>query len=163
MPKTYSPSFKAKMVARLTGADALSANLLSKEIGIPNSTLSRWVREAKGRPHVSQEPAGRKFKKAWSFEEKLRILNAAQGLSPTKLSAYLRSEGVHPAQLKVWRESLEDSRVELTAEKRIKALERELRRKEKALAEAAALLVLQKKMEQIWGAEDEGTEDESES
>ena len=34
---------------------------------------------------------------------------------------------------------------------RVKELERELRRKEKALAETAALLVLRKKMEAIWG------------
>jgi transposase len=41
--------------------------------------------------------------------------------------------------------------------KRIKKLERELRRKEKALAEAAALLVLQKKVQAIWGDEDDDT------
>ena len=39
--------------------------------------------------------------------------------------------------------------------KEVKQLEKELTRKEKALAEAAALLVLRKKMNAIWGTENE--------
>jgi transposase len=45
--------------------------------------------------------------------------------------------------------------------RRVRELEKELRRKDKALAEAAALLVLQKKVQAIWGDADDDTTKES--
>ena len=77
--------------------------------------------------------------------------------------------GIYPEQLSVWREACErandweraaTSRITRETKddkKRFKELERDLARKEKALAEAAALMLLRKKAEAIWGR---GGEDE---
>jgi transposase-like protein len=77
----------------------------------------------------------------------------------------LRREGVHEAQLDQWRQAADEAtlsalggRKQRSAEqKKVRQLERELKRKDKALAEAAALLVLQKKVRALWADEDEST------
>lgn len=92
---------------------------------------------------------------------------AASGLPPEELGAFLRREGVHEAEVEQWRaailEALEGGVAKGSGRgvdgKRIKELERELRRKDKALAETAALLVLQKKVREIWGDGDDGTDE----
>jgi predicted ATP-dependent serine protease len=84
-------------------------------------------------------------------------------MNEAELSAYCRERGLYPEQITQWRGACEQANdwdrtqaQKLKAdrrsdEKRIKALERELQRKEKALAETAALLVLRKKAQAIWG------------
>jgi transposase len=163
----YSEKFKRKMVQRMLGPDAKSATALSKDVNVHQGTLSRWLREA---PTVSgmvaPKPAAPNPTKATrSAEDKLRIVLAVEKRSPDEQGALLRQEGVHEAELLQWREAmtaaLEDSRSETTTSKsagqsrRIRLLERELNRKNKALAEAAALLMLQKKVRSIWGDEDD--------
>lgn len=159
---TYSPAFRSKMLEKLLGPDARSACSLSREVGIPQSTLSRWVREA-----GTLESMGKKTRKNWSAEEKLRIVVQASELPEEELGAFLRREGVHSSQLEQWRETVrgaltggqtpESRRQTQRDRKRIQKLERELRRKDKALAESAALLWLKKKVRDIWGDEDDDT------
>ena len=82
--------------------------------------------------------------------------------SETETGVYLRKEGLHSHQVEEWRgqvlASLEATKKRGTAkdgrDERIKELEREVLRKDKALAEASALLILQKKVSLIWGDED---------
>ena len=82
----------------------------------------------------------------WSIEEKIRILATASTLTGAALTDFLQREGVLRAEYEQWRFALgEEGRASLATMKRIRTLERELARKEKALAEAAALRVLQKK------------------
>ena len=150
------------MLEKLLGPDARSACSLSREVGIPQSTLSRWVREA-----GTLESMGKKTRKNWSAEEKLRIVVQASELPEEELGAFLRREGVHSSQLEQWRETVrgaltggqtpESRRQTQRDRKRIQKLERELRRKDKALAESAALLWLKKKVQDIWGDEDDDT------
>ncbi|WP_455289594.1 transposase [Cupriavidus necator] len=84
------------------------------------------------------------------------------------MSEYCRRKGIQPEQIRQWRAACEQAnattppkpglaqrREEETAQKRIRALERELKRKDAALAETAALLVLRKKAEAIWGRDEE--------
>ena len=164
------------MVQRMTPPDAISAMRLSKEVGVSQSQLSRWLRDArtvvpmaKGRrPDRVVEGTTR------TAEEKVRIVMEAAAIPPNELGAYLRREGVHEAELAQWRaavlegaKSAFESGLPKTAgrgaeAKRIKDLERELRRKDKALAEAAALLVLQKKVRAMWGDADDDTDEGSE-
>jgi hypothetical protein len=87
--------------------------------------------------------------------EKARIIAEADNLTGEELGAFLRREGVHPGELKLWRDALDADKADRKSTRRIRDLERELRRKEKALAEAAALLVLKKKAEAILGDEDD--------
>jgi len=88
-------------------------------------------------------------------------------LTPTEIGAFLRSKGLHQTHLEQWRlQMLKGLQNDLPSQKaqkrnsgakRIRALEKELNRKEKALAETAALLVLKKKVREIWGDEDDTT------
>src|SRR3954469_25699489 len=134
------------MVARLTGRDAVSARQLALETGLRQQTLSRWLQEASSLPVM----AAKRPKRAWSIEEKIQILAKASTLTGAELAELLAREGVRPGEYEQWRGALGDEgRAALATTKRIRALERELARKEKALAEAAALLVLKKKLQAI--------------
>jgi transposase len=170
----YSDKFKSRMVGKMTGPRAASANALSAEVGINQPTLSRWLREARtvsamSRPtRESKKKTGLGRLRDWSPEEKFRVVAESRNLSDEALGAFLRKEGLHQAQLDEWSEAAfsgltapRKPRANSAESKRIKGLERELRRKEKALAEAATLLVLQKKVQEIWGDEDDDTEPRS--
>jgi transposase len=157
--KQYSAAFKARVVRRLVGPQAVSANRLSAEVGVSQVSLSRWLSEAR-----SVEGMPKRDAKKWTGAEKLRVVLAAEGLSDIDLGALLRREGLHAAQLIEWRGAAEaalgpPARVVRTEEAaRIQELERELRRKDRALAETAALLVLKKKVRAIWGDADDTTD-----
>ena len=156
------------MVERMLGPRAPSQNALAREVGVPQPTLSRWLREAKIAVMTKDEKAAPA--KRWTPEEKLRVVLSAAAAGEAGLGALLRREGLHEADLRRFREeALEglrsaSSRSKKAAEnKRVKELERELRRKDKALAETAALLVLRKKAVALWGeAEGDDTSDGSE-
>lgn len=159
----YSDTFKSKMVQRMTSPGGLSANALSKDVGVNQSTLSRWLREStRGRVSTMQKKKAQRRPSDWTPAEKIAIVAAAEELSGEDLGAFLRREGLHEAQLAAWRKTLTEAlgtgtgRQKPSPEKRrVKELEKELRRKDKALAEAAALLVLKKKAQAIWGDEDD--------
>lgn len=149
------------MIARLTGSNAESARQVSRETGVSQQSLSRWLNEARSLPHVA---AKKRTSKTWTIDEKVRVMGAASKLTGAELTAMLQREGLVLAELEQWRLALgEDANASKATTKRIRALERELARKEKALAEAAALLVLKKKLADYYSeAEDDGTDEESE-
>jgi hypothetical protein len=147
------------MVQRLIGKSAVSASKLSRETGIRQQNLSRWLEEVRSLPTVTAP----KRPKTWSLDDKIRILSEAAKLSGEELTALLERNGLRLPELEQWRASLEDEGLaSKTVIKRIRSLERELARKEKALAEAAALLMLKKKLHEALGDEDDDTDDESE-
>jgi transposase len=152
----YSAAFKQRMLRRLIGPSAMSANALAEEVGVSQAALSRWLRESGNVEGMSASK-----KKKWTGAEKLRIVVAARGLSEAELGALLRHEGVHASDLATWEAAAEaalneSARSGVSADaRRIHELERELRRKDAALAETAALLVLKKKVQAIWGDEDD--------
>jgi hypothetical protein len=142
MTRPYSIAFKQKMINRLTGRDAVSAHQLAKDTGIRQQNLSRWLREARNLPLM--EPNNHVVF-TWSVEQKARLLADASKLTGEALTAHLECEGVTFAEFEQWRLALEEGGRSSTATtKRIRKLERELARKEKALAEVAVLLVLKK-------------------
>lgn len=171
---TYSERFRTEMVTKMLGPQAVSANALSKRVGVRQPTLSRWLREAK-MASVSRgnrkktEPSTRRGRQ-WSAADKLRLVVEAASLDETAIGELLRREGLHASDLQHFREEalagLEAKparRGPTPEEKRIEELERELRRKDKALAETAALLVLRKKLNALWGeAEGEDTDGKKE-
>jgi transposase-like protein len=163
------------MVQKLTGPHAVSANALSSEVGIAQGTLSRWLKQAATIPSTMSRPADdTKRPQDWSAEEKVALVLEAAAVPSAELGAFLRRKGVHEAQLDEWRTQVTQSAVaamrpptraqrEAAAveAKKIRQLEREILRKDKALAETAALLVLQKKVQAIWGDEDDDTDPKS--
>ena len=163
MTKPYSVAFKQKMVQRLTGRNAVSATQLARETGIRQQNLSRWLEDARSLPVVADQPK-RPAAREWTVEQKARVLAEASKLAGEDLTAYLEREGVRLAEYERWRIALDEGgRASVSTNKRIRQLERELARKEKALAEAAALLVLKKKVETLYGVdEDDDTDGENE-
>jgi transposase-like protein len=183
MPR-YSKEFKSRMVQRLMGPPVLSAKKLSKEVGISHSSLSEWLREARtlaamtrntdtpseaSTPDAVPTTTPVQERGPRSPQDQLRILMLASTLQGDALGAMLRREGVHAAELEAWREVVIESlrgrpaaTTSSAERRRIQHLERELARKEKALAEAAALLMLQKKVRAYLGDEDEPTDARSE-
>ena len=166
----YTQGFKARMIERMAGPEQISATALGKEVGVSQATLSRWLHFEGARRVDPMTHQNRGGKRTWSAQEKLRLVHAASELGAEELGAFLRREGLHEAQLQEWAEiamaalSAVPKRKSGKASpeaKRIKNLERELHRKEKALAELAALLVLKKKLETIWGDEGDGTDTRS--
>lgn len=161
MTKPYSVAFKQKMIQRLTGKDAISASKLARQTGVRQQNLSRWLTEARSLPFVAIE---KPIVRQWSVEQKARILAEASALTGEELAAYLEREGVKLADFEQWRLALEEGgRASTATAKRIRQLERELARKEKALAEAAALLVLKKTVESIYQNGDDDIDGESEN
>jgi transposase-like protein len=162
----YSEKFREKMVAKMAGPSGQSASSLAREINVPQGTLSRWLARAKV---GSMNNGGGGRRKRWTPEDKLRVVLDAAAAGEDGLGALLRREGLHEAELARFRDEVGEAALEgLRAkgkkrqrgaspeEKRIRQLEKELNRKEKALAEAAALLVLRKKAEAFFLSEEEG-------
>ena len=174
----YPDMFKNAMILKMTGPDAISASALSKQVDVPQVTLSKWLRMAgigsaynfPNNPNDYTNMAKvRKPRRPndWSPEEKLKVVMEAASLDDEQLGAFLREKGLHKTHLDQWRlqmlDGLQNGFSKKTAKQkkidaeRIRTLEKEIHRKDKALAETAALLVLKKKVQEIWGDEDDPT------
>ena len=163
----YSPERKAAVLTKMLPPNNVPLGQLAKEEGISQATLAKWRAEAraKGRllPDANAGPEG------WTSRDKLAAVIETASMNAADLGDYCRRRGVYPEQLGVWREACErandweraaTSRITRETKddkKRIKELERDLARKEKALAKAAPLMLLRRKAEAIWGR---GGEDE---
>ena len=165
----YSDSLKARMIQRMCGPDSISANRLAQEVDIPQTTLSRWLQNASAQKNVKRngrvKDSGAVRPDDLPPLEKLRLVMEASTLSEEQLGEFLRRNGIHVAQLEEWRQAAlsalekpkKNRRRKSPEEKEVERLERELDRKDKALAEVTALLVLKKKLETLMGGEDEST------
>ena len=139
---------------------------LAKEEGISEGTLYNWRKAARSEGRLL--PDGDSTPEGWGSADKFAAVVETAAMNEAELSAYCRQRGLYAEQIRDWREACEQAndwdktqnkRLRETRkldEKRIKELERELRQKEKALAETAALLVLRKKAQAIWGDGEEG-------
>lgn len=167
MPSVYPSELKARLIGRMLGPEGLTLSELARETGVGLATLCRWRARARSvgamtmKKPMSQGAPGPRRPQDWSPEERLRAVLETSTLAEDALGGWLRREGLHAATLVQWREAAlrglgapQPGRSSPGDAKRVKELERELRRKEKALAEAAALLVLQGKMQALW--EEEG-------
>lgn len=176
MRRIYAAAFTARMVQRLTMPGAPTVKALAEEVGVPQTTLCRWRTEAsrfgdvgrkKGRGSENRKPGEAaerppRSTRDWPPGEKLRILGAAAQLKDEDLGELLRREGLHMAQLDEWRAEMLTAlgqappppRKDPNAQ-RVQDLERELVRKDKALAEVTALLVLRKKLAALFDTSEE--------
>lgn len=148
----YGQAFKNKVLAKLLPPNTASLEEVSQEVGVSVDTLQRWRSESLSTPARQR---------AWSAPARLNAVITTAAMDEASHSAWCRENGVYPQELAAWRTSATQalatpdeqraSPKETAADrKRIKELERELRRKDKALAETAALLVLSKKLEAIF-------------
>lgn len=164
--KRYSADFKARAVEQMMPPLNRSMVDLARETGVTTVSLRTWRNEAREQGKVV--PGNGKQSGKWSSADKFRVVLETAPLSEVELSEYCRRKGIQPEQIRQWRSACEQAnaktsgqsdrvqrREEQSAQKRIRDLERELKRKDAALAETAALLVLTKKAEAIWGKDEE--------
>ena len=165
----YPERVKQTMIQKMVGPGRISASSLSRLEGIPQPTLSKWLREAGTLDSMkkTKHSNGPHHPKNWSLDEKLRVMVEIAQLPEDQVGSYLRERGLYESQVNQWRQSAEEALSSSAIRKqrskkshdakKIKQLEKELKRKDKALAETAALLVLKKKAQAIWGDEDDDT------
>ena len=151
----YNKAFKEQAVKKvLQMRETQSMGTIAKELNVSKATLYIWVKNTSNRRVIDE---------VLTLANKFQILNESYSMSDEALNAYCREKGLFRHQLKEWEKeflkphSSPDSSAKVALEEersKSKALAKELRRKEKALAETATLLVLQKKFQAL--LEDEG-------
>ena len=153
----YNGRFKETMVRKMIGPPAVTASALAADVGVAQTTLSRWLKEYGRLGSLGGEMSSKKRPQNWSAEEKLSAILEYEKLDEESRGKYLREHGLYSVDIERWRQEVlgalgkKAKKKGDPKEKRIRDLEAELRRKEKALAETAALLVLKKKADAIWG------------
>ncbi len=158
----YPNERKEAVLKKMLPPNPKTIKELAQEEGICEATLYNWRKAARAEGRLL--PDGESTPQGWSAVDKFAAVVESAALNEVELSEYCRRRGLYPEQIQHWREACEQAndwdraqsrRLKNTGkahQKRIDELERELRHKEKALAETAALLVLPKKAQAIWGA-----------
>jgi transposase len=161
--RSYTKEFKDSVLKRLDENETVTS--LSDEFNISKSTIYQWVRTHNRKQ--KNNSIHLKSKSNWTSEDKFQVVLESSSFTEAELAEYCRRKGIYVDEVKAWREqclkanetTTEDPKLlkeTLKAEKELnKELQRELRHKEKALAETAALLVLRKKANAIWGDPEE--------
>lgn len=157
----YSKELKDSIIRRMLPPTNESINKISSEEGISEQTLRNW--RDKARKSGIAAPGNDGLADKWSTQDKFLIVVETASMNETELAEYARKKGLYVEQIKAWKDACLNANGGLAkeaarlnkelknSEKEKKSLEKELARKEKALAETAALLVLRKKANAIWG------------
>ena len=165
-----TPDFKEQALSKARQRGERTLDDVAAELNMPLGTLKGWLKTSSIHGAQIAMPSSLPQSlpaRQWSAAERLLALQESHGLSGETLHAWCREKGLFEHQLNAWREAFCSSPEQQTAQERreskaeLKALQgkhevlqRELRRKERALAEAAALLVLQKKFQALLGDEE---------
>jgi transposase-like protein len=165
MQHRYSEEFKESIIKKMMPPNPVSVSQLGKETGVSDVTLYKWRKDYRNQGIAV--PANQNNPDQWAAEDKLAVVIETASLNEAQFSEYCRTKGLYPEQVSEWKTSAlygyqnshqlkkEKARNQQQDKKKIQRLETELRRKEKALAETAALLVLSKKCQAIWGENEE--------
>lgn len=155
----FPVEFREKVIAEALSSGKTQGELV-EEFGIGFSTLGKWLRVYR---NSGVQPLAKKEKRPqdWRIEQRFDAVLETRQLSEEEVGRWCREHGVHTHQLSRWREDAmagtggKKATAEQAETRRLReenrALKKELRRKDKALAETAALLVLKKKATAIWG------------
>jgi len=161
----YSDERRQSVLAKLAAPHNRTVAEVAKEEGISTGTIYNWRNEARERGELL--PDGSSGPEGWTARDKFAAVVETASLNETERSAYCRERGIYLEQLSAWRRACERANdwaeergkqleaADREKKKRIRVLEKELRRKEKALAETAALLTLSKKAKAIWGDDED--------
>jgi len=162
--RQYSEEFKSSIIAKMLPPNSIPVPDLARDTGVPKDTLYTWrIKQLRsnGNTPTKQPPTG-----GLSSAQKFSIVMETASLNEVELSEYCRRKGLYSQQISTWHDSCAQANASAPAKvdraklntqaRQIKQLEAELRRKDKALAETAALLVLQKKVQAIWGEPEDG-------
>lgn len=166
MRTKYSESIKASVLAKVLAPNAASIVELAKELNIPTGTIYTWMHHMRNKhkaqyENVSQRPSDK------SPESKLKAVIDTMGKTEQELGAYCREHGIYFNHLETWKKQMLDGLGAVNTkqhkaenqqiQKEVKQLQKDLRRKDKALAEVSALLILKKKADLLWGADEDAS------
>ncbi len=161
----YSAERKEAVLRKMAPPHNRTVPDLAQEEGISEATLYNWRKEARSKGLLL--PDGEVSPEGWTTKDKFAAVVETAPLNEAELAEYCRKRGLYLEQIAQWRQSCEAANdwdetytkrlkeQRRSDQKTIKQLERELKRKEKALAEAAAIMVLRKKAAAIWGDPEE--------
>ena len=161
----YSTTLKQSIVAKMLPPSHKSVSQIQQETGIPEGTLKKWRTEIRKKGFAA--PAGEQQSERWSTQDKYLIVVETATLSEIELAGYCRKKGLYVEQVKSWKNNCMQAnggvaqelalsqKREKIKDKELQQVRKELQRKESALAEAAALLILRKKAAAIWGQPEE--------
>jgi transposase-like protein len=161
----YTKEQKEAIIKRMMPPNNEPVTQISKEEGISDVTLYKWRRQARAAGMAT--PGNGQTSDKWSSQDKFLIVMETFAMNESELAEYCRKKGLYREQIEAWKSvclqangQAFDQAKQLNGalkeeQKRAKQLEKELQKKEKALAEAAALLLLRKKAQAIWGDDEE--------
>lgn len=161
----YSKEQKEAIVKRMMPPNNESVKQIAKEENITEVTLYKWRKEARAAGVAT--PGNGQTSNKWSSQDKFLIVMETFAMNEVELAEYCRKKGLFREQIEVWKSvclkangQAFDQAKQLNGalkeeQKRAKQLEKDLQKKEKALAEAAALLLLRKKAQAIWGDQED--------
>ena len=157
----YSAERREAVLKKMLPPNNRSIREIAEEEGVSEATLYNWRKAARAEGRLL--PDGDQSPEGWTAADKFAAVVETAALNEAELSAWCRERGLYPEQIRQWRQACEQAndwdrtqndrlrQARKTDQQRLKELERELKKKEKALAETAALLVLSKKAKAIWG------------
>ena len=156
---TYTENFKKAMVQKMLMPGGPGVTRLSREIGVNKQTLYNWRDRfhyiGTGSAYTHRSP------RQWTEEDKYEALLEAARLTGEDLGKWLREKGLRSEHIEKWQHDMKKNLNQRKRNEEIrdlrkknKELERELHRKDKALAEMSALVVLKKKVDALWGDEE---------
>jgi transposase-like protein len=156
----YSQGFREAAVKKMLEPGARSVAGLSRELGVSEQTLYNWRKQF--RVITGREEQKERTPRQWTVPERYDAILHAASLTEETYGEWLRAQGLRSDDIDTWKKELramtsttKDKEELKMLRKKCKEIERELSRKDRALAEVSALLVLKKKVDLLWG----GSED----
>ncbi len=158
--KTTDTTLRDSFLERIKKPGCPSVKTIAEEMNLPKATLYSWIAAERQRKRQGVSMSKKSAKR--SALTKFILVAKSEGMTPEEREKFCAENGVSFAELQSWRD-LSLSAMENSGdgnvmpvkqrEDEVSKLKAELARKEKALAEAAALLILQKKTSAILGPE----------
>lgn len=160
------PADLKEAVVRNALAREMTQEELARTYGVSKSSVQQWLRAARERGRMVTTDSEDRRARDWSAEERFAALVETHAMDEEELGAWCRRHGLHSHELAQWRrdalagsapatEHNEARSQSKRLRQEVAALRKELNRKDKALAETTALLVLQKKAKLLWGEDEE--------
>jgi len=150
--------FKKAITEKFVNRGSKTANMVAEETGVTIKTLYNWADK-----YSNDYPMKKQTRSTF---EKMRLVIEFNSLPDDDRGEFLRSKGLYEEEIKSWEQEVLNGEIEKFTENlsrkqlkesqdELKKVKRDLNKKEKALAEAAALLILKKKAEAFWGEDEE--------
>jgi transposase-like protein len=154
----YSENFKHQIIQKVLAPGSESLSRIAKDHGLATTTVYGWKQKYANQSNM-------KNSKKWTPEKRLQAIIETSSLSENELGEYLRKNGLRSSDLKEWKASCLSGMKAVGRQKldpklaqsknKEKELQKDLRRKEKALAEMAARVILLKKTQLLFADEED--------